>query len=74
MAAYQYDVLNRLTSAVAEDGTWGQGYVYDGFGNLTQQNVTAGSAPSMLLTVTIFRSHCSAPFDTAIASGRQSIR
>ena len=41
---YTYDALNRLASATAN--TWGQSYQYDGFGNLTNQNVTAGSAPA----------------------------
>ena len=43
---YAYDALNRLASAAATSGTWGQSYTYDGFGNLTAQNVTAGSAPA----------------------------
>ena len=46
---YTYDALNRLASAQTTSGptTWGQSYNYDGFGNLTDQNVIAGSAPSM---------------------------
>ena len=43
---YTYDALNRLASATATNSSWGQSYQYDGFGNLTNQNVTAGSAPS----------------------------
>ena len=43
---YEYDALNRLASATAMSGSWGQSYSYDGFGNLTAQNVTAGSAPA----------------------------
>jgi len=43
---YTYDALNRLASALATSNSWGQSYNYDGFGNLTDQNVTAGSAPS----------------------------
>ena len=43
---YAYDALNRLASAAATSGTWGQSYTYDGFGNLTAQTVTAGSAPA----------------------------
>src|SRR5579885_3420541 len=42
---YTYDALNRLASAVATNNSWGQSYAYDGFGNLTDQNVIAGSAP-----------------------------
>ena len=37
-------MLNRLTSASA-GSAWGESYSYDGFGNLTAKNVTAGSAP-----------------------------
>jgi len=51
---YQYDSLNRLTLAQTTSGsstTWGQGFVYDGFGNLYQKNVTQGSAPTMSVTV-----------------------
>ena len=43
---YAYDALNRLASAMATSGSWGQSYGYDCFGNLTDQNVTAGSAPA----------------------------
>ena len=49
--AYQYDSLNRLIKAQATSNTWGQGFVYDGFGNLLQKNVTAGSAPALAITV-----------------------
>jgi len=44
---YAYDALNRLASAAATSGSWGQSYGYDGFGNLQTQTVTAGSAPSL---------------------------
>jgi RHS repeat-associated protein len=51
---YAYDALNRLISAVTSDNgqvpQWGQGFVYDGFGNLTDKNVTKGSAPEMHVT------------------------
>ena len=47
---YAYDALNRLASAAATSGSWGQSYAYDGFGNLTDQNVTAGSAPAYHVT------------------------
>ena len=43
---YTYDALNRLASATATNSSWGQSYQYDGFGNLTNQTVTAGSAPA----------------------------
>jgi YD repeat-containing protein len=46
---FTYDALNRLASAATTAGTptWGQSYSYDGFGNLTDQTVTAGTAPSL---------------------------
>ncbi|MEQ1949649.1 MAG: RHS repeat-associated core domain-containing protein [Bryobacteraceae bacterium] len=48
---YTYDSLNRLATAQTADNPsvtqWGQSYNYDGFGNLTDQNVIKGSAPSM---------------------------
>jgi len=48
---YTYDALNRLASAVTSDNSsvtqWGQSYTFDGFGNLTDQNVIKGSAPTM---------------------------
>jgi RHS repeat-associated protein len=47
---YTYDALNRLASATATSSSWGQSYSYDGFGNLTGQTVTAGSAPSYSVT------------------------
>ena len=43
---YTYDSLNRLATAEATNSSWGQSYTYDGFGNLTDQNVIAGSAPT----------------------------
>ncbi len=63
---YGYDMQNRLSSATAwtisgqpsgsctfASGslTWGQSYTYDGYGSLTDKNVTAGSAPSLHVTV-----------------------
>jgi len=46
---YAYDSLNRLATAAGSG--WGDSYTYDGFGNLLQKNVTAGSAPSMNISV-----------------------
>jgi YD repeat-containing protein len=46
---YQYDALKRLISASTNTATWGQGFTYDGFGNMLTQSVTQGSAPSMTL-------------------------
>ena len=41
---YQYDQLGRLISAATEGaGGWGLAWVFDGYGNLRQQNVTKGS-------------------------------
>jgi len=48
--SYTYDSLNRLSAASSTAG-WGTGYAYDGFGNLTDKNVTAGSAPSLHVTI-----------------------
>ena len=49
-ATYAYDSLNRLISAQA--GTsWSQGFVYDPFGNLTDKNVLAGSAPPLHVVI-----------------------
>jgi YD repeat-containing protein len=51
---YSCDSLNRLASAVTSDNPnvtqWGQSYNYDGFGNLTNQNVIKGSAPTLAVT------------------------
>jgi RHS repeat-associated protein len=41
--SYSYDPLNRLSAA--SGAGWGTSYTYDGFGNLTDKTVTAGSAP-----------------------------
>jgi len=49
---YQYDSLNRLTLAqTTNSSAWGQAFVYDGFGNLYQKNVTQGSAPTLSVSV-----------------------
>jgi len=45
---YAYDSLNRLASASGYG--WGQNYGYDGFGNLTNQTVTSGTAPALSTT------------------------
>jgi RHS repeat-associated protein len=42
--SYQYDALKRLSSASSTQG-WGQGFVYDGFGNLTGKNALSGNPP-----------------------------
>jgi RHS repeat-associated protein len=45
---YTYDSLNRLASATGYG--WGQSYGYDGFGNMTNQTVTSGTAPALNTT------------------------
>jgi YD repeat-containing protein len=44
---YTYDMWNRLTSAAATSGSWGEAYAFDNFGNLTGKTPTTGTAPSM---------------------------
>ena len=46
---YTYDSLNRLLTA--NGSGWGDQYGFDGFGNLLSKTVTAGSAPSMSISV-----------------------
>ncbi len=48
---YQYDSLNRLISAVTTGPEWGLSFQYDGFGNLTNQTLTKGSAPTLAVAV-----------------------
>ena len=48
---YGYDELNRLISAATTSNDWGLAWVFDGFGNRLQQNVTKGSAPALSVTV-----------------------
>jgi YD repeat-containing protein len=43
--SYTYDAVNRLATAQTADGSWGDAYTCDGWGNLTQKTVTKGSAP-----------------------------
>ena len=43
-------MLNRLATAADQSSfnpSWGQSFTYDGFGNLTNVNVTQGSAPTL---------------------------
>ncbi len=46
---YTYDSLNRLLTA--NGSGWGDQYGFDAFGNLLSKTVTAGSAPSMSISV-----------------------
>ena len=48
--SYTYDSLNRMIGA-SSTGGWGEGYTFDPFGNLLDKTVTAGSAPSLSVTV-----------------------
>ncbi|MGJ5820997.1 RHS repeat-associated core domain-containing protein, partial [Paludibaculum fermentans] len=48
---YTYDSLGRLATAYTTGPQWGLSFVYDGFGNRLQQNVTKGTAPSTVQTV-----------------------
>ena len=48
---YAYDSLKRLVSAITTGQTWGQGYNYDPFGNLTAKTVLYGSVPTMSVGV-----------------------
>jgi len=55
--SYTYDTLNRLATAVTTTDPavtqWGQGFSFDGFGNLLGVNVIKGSAPSMQVVVNL---------------------
>ncbi len=48
---YGYDSLMRLTSATTTDPSWSQSYTFDGWGNLTNKNVTMGTAPNLNILV-----------------------
>jgi len=52
---YTYDALHRLKTAVTTGSTqypqWGLEWIYDRYGNRTEQRVTAGSAPPHLPTM-----------------------
>ena len=41
---YQYDALKRLSAASSTQG-WGQGFSYDGYGNLTGKTALSGNPP-----------------------------
>jgi RHS repeat-associated protein len=50
---YTYDSLNRLLTGSGAGGgsNWGQQYGFDAFGNLLSKTVTAGSGPSLSVSV-----------------------
>ncbi|MBL8240450.1 MAG: hypothetical protein JNM66_23720, partial [Bryobacterales bacterium] len=50
VVSYQYDSLNRVTSASSSAG-WTQAFDYDGFGNLWSQTMTGGSATPMNVNI-----------------------
>ena len=54
---YTYDALNRLATAGTTNGTWGQAFAYDGFGNLTGKSVTQGSAPTLSVSFDPLTNH-----------------
>ena len=70
---YTYDALNRLASAEttyqANVPQWGQSYTYDGFGNLTAQTVTQGSAPAFSAVYDPSTNHPAAGFGSVDANG-----
>lgn len=47
--SFTYDQINRLASA--SETSWKLGFTYDAWGNLLQQNLNAGSAPTLNVTV-----------------------
>jgi RHS repeat-associated protein len=48
---YQYDELERLSSAATTGPEWGLAWTYDGFGNRLAQNLTKGTGPTMTTLV-----------------------
>jgi RHS repeat-associated protein len=59
--AYSYDPLSRLATALTTGSTaypqWGLSWNYDGFGNRTAQNLTAGSGYSGSVSVNALTNH-----------------
>jgi RHS repeat-associated protein len=52
--SYTYDSLNRMVTAsdsIGQTVQWAEGYTFDPFGNLTTKHVTAGSGPSLSVSV-----------------------
>jgi RHS repeat-associated protein len=47
---YTYDQLNRLSTAQASNGSWGQIYSYDGWGNLNSKAPYGGQGPTYSAT------------------------
>jgi RHS repeat-associated protein len=47
---FQYDCLQRLTSAATSGPQWGLTFSYDGFGNRLSQQATKGTPPSVYST------------------------
>ena len=46
---YQYDTLGRLSLAETTGPQWGQSFTHDGFGNMTAEVATKGTAPTSYL-------------------------
>src|SRR5258708_14870667 len=75
---YAYDSLNRLISAQA-GSSWGQGFAYDPFGNLTDKTVLAGSVPTLHIVPDPLTNHVGGedangnPAGTMVAENRLSV-
>ena len=63
---YQYDALKRLLQASGKN--WGESYVYDGYGNLTQMN-PSGSAGAPTLNVSVQVDGNNVPTNRITATG-----
>jgi RHS repeat-associated protein len=59
--AYSYDALGRVSTAATQGSTnypkWGLSWAYDRYGNRLNQNVTAGTANQIALTVDATTNH-----------------
>jgi RHS repeat-associated protein len=66
---YQYDSLGRLTQAETAGTEWGQTYSYDGFGNLTAEVATKGTAPTTYLNYDTTKNRILATGHTYDAAG-----
>src|SRR5580704_10122393 len=66
---YTYDMWNRLSTASATNGNWGEQYAFDNFSNLTGKTPTAGSAPSMSVPSNLATNQPAAPAGSYDANG-----
>jgi RHS repeat-associated protein len=71
--AYTYDALGRLLTANTIGSTqypaWGLSWIYDRYGNRTNQNVTAGSGYTSSLTINPVNNQITSPAFTYDAAG-----